>query len=100
MLLAFAIFSLQEELRSSNSKKKKIPLTQYLDAKEIKLEKSALSIEKLEDSFSSIALESQFEVESLKLDVMALKQSLFEAKKFQDETLEKSTRLSRLIDEL
>lgn len=92
------VFSLREELRRSNSKQ--FSLTQELETKEIELEQSAFSIEKLEDSFSSIALESQFEVESMKLDMMALEQSLFEAKKTQDEALEESNRLSRLIDEL
>jgi regulator of replication initiation timing len=47
-----------------------------------------------------MALESQFEVESMKLDMMTLEQSLFEARKVQDETLEENNRMSRLIDKL
>ncbi|KAK2411405.1 myosin heavy chain protein [Trifolium repens] len=71
-----------------------------LETKEVELEQSALSMEKLEESFSSMALESQFEVESMKLDMMTLEQSLFEARKVQDETLEENNRMSRLIDKL
>jgi hypothetical protein len=71
-----------------------------LESKEVELEQSALSMEKLEESFSSMALESQFEVESMKLDMMTLEQSLFEARKVQDETLEENNRMSRLIDKL
>ncbi|KAG4378645.1 hypothetical protein GLYMA_17G076800v4 [Glycine max] len=92
------VFRLREELKRSNSKH--FFLIQELDTKEIELEKSALSIEKLEESFSSITLESQFEVESMKLDMMALEQSLFEAKKIQDETLDENNRMSRSIEEL
>ncbi|XP_061346579.1 protein NETWORKED 1D-like isoform X1 [Gastrolobium bilobum] len=92
------VFSLREELK--RSKLKQFSLIQELETKELDLENSALSIEKLEESFSSMALESQFEVESMKLDMMALEQSFFEAKKIQDETLEENNRMSRLIDEL
>ncbi|KAG4932558.1 hypothetical protein JHK87_046560 [Glycine soja] len=92
------VFRLREELKRSNSKH--FFLIQELDTKEIELDKSALSIEKLEESFSSITLESQFEVESMKLDMMALEQSLFEAKKIQDETLDENNRMSRSIEEL
>nr|KYP55463.1 hypothetical protein KK1_001675 [Cajanus cajan] len=92
------VFSLREELKRSNLNQ--FSLIKELDTKEIELEKSALSIEKLEESFSSIALESQFEVESMKLDMMALEQSLFEAKKIHDETLDENNRMSRSIEEL
>ncbi|XP_027332540.1 protein NETWORKED 1D isoform X2 [Abrus precatorius] len=92
------VFSLREELKGSNSKQ--FLLIQELETKEVELEKSALAIEKLEESFSSIGLESQFEVESIKLDMMALEQNLFEAKKIQDETLDENNRMSRLVEEL
>jgi len=92
------VFRLREELKRSESKQ--FSLIQELDTKEKELEKSALSIEKLEESFSSITLESQFEVESMKLDMMVLEQSLFEAKKIQDETLDENNRMSRSIEEL
>lgn len=92
------VFSLREELKISNSEQ--FTLIQELETKEVELEQSGLSIERLDESFSSMALESQFEVESMKLEMMALEQNLFEAKKIQDETLEENSRMSRLIDEL
>ncbi|CAI8584473.1 unnamed protein product [Vicia faba] len=92
------VFSLREELKISNSKQ--FSLIRELETKEVELELSALSVEKLDESFSSIGLESQFEVETMKLDMMALEQDLFETKKIQDETLEENNRMSRLIDEL
>ncbi|KAL2322093.1 hypothetical protein Fmac_026472 [Flemingia macrophylla] len=92
------VFSLREELKRSNLNQ--FSLIKELGTKEIELEKSNLSIEKLEESFSSIALESQFEVESVKLDMMALEQSLFEAKKIHDETLDENNRMTRSIEEL
>ncbi|KAL4398612.1 hypothetical protein AHAS_Ahas01G0309300 [Arachis hypogaea] len=92
------VFSLREELQNSNSKQ--ASLIHELETKEVELEKSALFIEKLEESISSLALESQLEIESMKLDMMALEQGLFEAKKFQDETLEENNRMGRLVDEL
>ncbi|MED6206039.1 hypothetical protein PIB30_023255 [Stylosanthes scabra] len=92
------VFSLRGELQRSNSKQ--ASLMHELDTKEVELEKSALFIEKLEESISSMALESQLEVESMKLDMMALEQGLFEAKKIQDETLEEKNKMSRLVDEL
>lgn len=92
------VFSLREELKRYSSKQ--FSLIQELDHKEIELEKSTLSMEKLEDSFSSIALESQFELESMRLDMMALEQSLFEAKKIQEETLDENNKMSSSIEEL
>ncbi|CAK8563226.1 unnamed protein product [Lathyrus sativus] len=92
------VFSLREELKISNSKQ--FSLIRELETKEAELELSALSVEKLDESFSSMGLESQFEVETMKLDMMALEQDLFETKKIQDETLEENNRLSRFIDEL
>jgi len=92
------VFSLREELKRSNSEQ--FTLIQELETKEVELEQSSLSIERLDESFSSMALESQFEVESMKLDMMALEQNLLEAKKIQDETLEENSRMSRLIGEL
>lgn len=91
-------FRLREELQRSNYEQ--FYLLQELMTKETELEKSTLSIEKLEESISSMALESECEVESMKLDMMALEQSFFEAKKIQEETVEKTSIMSALIDEL
>ncbi|XP_058779845.1 uncharacterized protein LOC131653618 [Vicia villosa] len=90
------VFTLREELNISNSKQ--FSLIRELETKEAELELSALSVEKLDEPFSS--MESQFEVETMKLDMMALEQDLFETKKVQDETLEENNRMSRLINEL
>ncbi|KAF7838510.1 BICD family-like cargo adapter 1 isoform X1 [Senna tora] len=92
------VFRLREELQISNSEK--FILMQQLETKEMELDKLAFSTEKLEESISSITLESQCEVESMKLDMMALEQSFFEAKKIQDETVEENTRMNKLIEEL
>ncbi|KAK4257233.1 hypothetical protein QN277_006847 [Acacia crassicarpa] len=93
------VFRLKEELQRSNSEQ--FFLLKELETKEMELEKSTLAVEKLEESISSMALESECEVECMKLDMMALEQShFFEAKKIQEETLEENTRMSRLIEEL
>lgn len=91
------VFRLKEELQRSNSEQ--FFLLEELETKEMELEKSTLSVEKLEESISSMALESECEVECMKFDMMALEQSHFEAKKIQEETLEENTRMSRLIEE-
>lgn len=92
------VFRLKEELQRSNSAQ--FFLLKELETKEMELEKSTLSVERLEESISSMALESECEIECMKLDMMALEQSHFEAKKIQEETLKKNTRMSRLIEEL
>ncbi|XP_028787639.1 centrosomal protein of 63 kDa isoform X2 [Neltuma alba] len=92
------VIRLKEELQRSSSEQ--FFLLKELVTKEMELEKSTLSVEKLKESISSMALESECEVECMKLDMMALEQSHFEAKKIQEETLEENTRMSRLIGEL
>ncbi|KAJ1406265.1 hypothetical protein SESBI_25184 [Sesbania bispinosa] len=89
---------LREELQRYNSEQ--FFLMQELKTKQLELQNSALSIEKLEESISSMALESQCEVESMKLDIMALEQSCFEAKKVEEETVDEKIRMHRLVDEL
>lgn len=89
---------MSEELRMSNMEREL--LVQELDRAEAELQSSSLSIEKLEESISSIALESQCEIESMKLDLMALEQKYFEAEKVQEETLQENARLNNLRDEL
>lgn len=92
------VYRLKEELQRSNSEQ--FFLLEELETKEMELEKSSLFVEKLEESISSMTLESECEIECMKLDMMALEQSHFEAKKIQEETLEENTRMSRLIEEL
>lgn len=57
--------SLSEELNWSNSER--LFLMQELESKEVELQNSASCIEKLEESVSSVALEYQCEIESMKL---------------------------------
>jgi chromosome segregation ATPase len=102
-IIYFVLYTdyLQDQLSARNTEVTYLEeRVRELETKEMELEQSALSMEKLEESFSSMALESQFEVESMKLDMMTLEQSLFEARKVQDETLEENNRMSRLIDKL
>ncbi|XP_045791025.1 golgin subfamily A member 2 [Trifolium pratense] len=89
------VSSLKEKLKICISQQ--LSLVQELETKEVELEQSALT---MEESFSSMGLESQFEVESMKLDMMTLEQSLFEGRKVQEETLEENNRMGRLIDKL
>lgn len=75
-------------------------LVQELGRTKADLQSSGLSIEKLEESISSVALESQCEIESMKLDLMTLEQNYLEARKVQKETVQENARLNSLIDEL
>ncbi|KAK4778722.1 hypothetical protein SAY86_006250 [Trapa natans] len=75
-------------------------LVQELERTKLELQSSSLSIEKLEESISSTALESQCEIESMKLELMTLEQNYFEAKKVQEETAQENARLNSLIYEL
>ena len=89
---------LREELKRSDSER--LFLMQELESMEVELQKSNLCIEKLEESISSMALESQCEIESMRLDIMALEQGCFEAKKIQEETVQEKARMDGLIEEL
>ncbi|XP_038687060.1 lamin-B2-like isoform X2 [Tripterygium wilfordii] len=92
------VHQLTEELMRSESEC--LLLVQELRNKELELENSASCIEKLEESISSAVLESQCEIESMKLDMMALQQTCFEAKKFQEKTFQEKDRMNRLIKDL
>ena len=89
---------LREELKRSDSER--LFLMQELESMEVELQKSNLCIEKLEESISSMALESQCEIESMRLDIMALEHGCFEAKKIQEETVQEKARMDGLIEEL
>ncbi|KAH7851824.1 hypothetical protein Vadar_016908 [Vaccinium darrowii] len=89
---------LSEELNWSNSER--LFLMQELESKEVELENSASCIEKLEESGSPVALEYQCEIESMKLDMMALEQRFFELKKFQEEDAREKARMNELIQDL
>nr|DAD31418.1 TPA_asm: hypothetical protein HUJ06_010269 [Nelumbo nucifera] len=70
-----------------------------LENKEMEIENSSLCVDQLEESISSIALESQCEIESMRIDLMALEQRCFEAKKFQEEAAHEKVMMDRLIEE-
>ncbi|KAL5544575.1 hypothetical protein UlMin_008359 [Ulmus minor] len=89
---------LEEELKRSNSEC--YFLMQELESKEVELENSTLCVEKLQESISSITLDSQCEIESMKLDIVALEQSYLEAEKIQEENAQEKVRINRLIQEL
>ncbi|XVE56853.1 hypothetical protein DITRI_Ditri04bG0043900 [Diplodiscus trichospermus] len=86
------------ELNRSNSER--LLLMQEIENKEKELQQSALCIEKLEESVSSMALESQCEIESMKLDIIALEQACLEAKKTEEENVKKKSEMNVLIEEL
>ena len=89
---------LKEELKRSNSEC--LFLMQELENKELELQNSSLCIDKLHASISSITLDSQCEIESMKLDIVALEQSCFEAEKVQEEAIREKARMNQLIQEL
>ncbi|MBA0621264.1 hypothetical protein Godav_006908 [Gossypium davidsonii] len=86
------------ELNSSYSER--LLLTQEIENKEEELRQSALCIEKLEESVSSMALESQCEIESLKLDIIALEQMSLESRKSEEENAQENSQMNALIEEL
>ncbi|WCJ35875.1 myosin heavy chain-related [Euphorbia peplus] len=92
------IGQLQQELSKSDSEC--LLLTKELESKEVELLKSILSIEKLEESISSLSLDSQCEIESMKLDIMALEQACCEANENQQGTILEMERMDGLIQEL
>ncbi|PWA75479.1 hypothetical protein CTI12_AA241760 [Artemisia annua] len=75
--------NLEQELKASNSER--LNLMDKLENKEHELHNSMLCIEKLEESISNIALDFQCDIESMKLDLMAMEQSFIEANKIQEE---------------
>ncbi|XWS51198.1 hypothetical protein CRYUN_Cryun12cG0156300 [Craigia yunnanensis] len=86
------------ELSRSNSER--LFLMQEIENKEEELQQSALCIEKLEESVSSMALESQCEIESMKLDITALEQTCWEAKKTEEENVQEKSEMNVLLEEL
>ncbi|XP_013609017.1 PREDICTED: protein At-4/1-like [Brassica oleracea var. oleracea] len=90
--------SLREDLCMSKSEH--LLLLQELESKETELQCSSLSVEKLEETISSLTLESLCEIESMKLDITALEQALSDAMKIQEESIEEKEYLKRIIKEI
>uniref|UniRef100_A0A1J3HQ54 Uncharacterized protein n=1 Tax=Noccaea caerulescens TaxID=107243 RepID=A0A1J3HQ54_NOCCA len=89
---------LREELCMSKSEH--LLLFQELESKETELQCSALFIEKLEETISSLTLESLCEIESMKLDITSLEQALFDAMKIQEESIQEKDQLRGMIKEV
>ncbi|KAM7269632.1 hypothetical protein ACFE04_025129 [Oxalis oulophora] len=71
-----------------------------LDFKDHELGQSVWCIEKLEESISCLALESQCEIECMKLDMIDLEQTCFEAKKNQQEYIQQRASLDEFVENL
>ncbi|KAJ6373967.1 hypothetical protein OIU78_029629 [Salix suchowensis] len=93
-----SIGQLREELKRCDSEH--LLLLKELESKEVELQESALCIGKLEESISSLTLDFQCEIESMKLDMISLEQTCFTAKKTQEETFQENARMNGLIKEL
>ncbi|KAF9667659.1 hypothetical protein SADUNF_Sadunf15G0046700 [Salix dunnii] len=93
-----SIGQLREELKRCDSEN--LLMLQELESKEVELQESALCIGKLEESISSLTLDFQCEIESMKLDMITLEQTCFKAKKAQEETIQENARMNGLIKEL
>lgn len=89
---------LREEL--CMSKTEHLLLLQELESKETELQCASLSVEKLEETISSLTLESLCEIESMKLDITALEQALFDAMKTQEESIQEKDQLRGIIEEV
>lgn len=89
---------LMEELCTSKSEQ--LVLLQELERTETELHLSVFSVEKLEESITSLTLESQCEIESMKLDIVALEQALFDAQKVQGVSIQESDKQRDVIKEL
>ncbi|KAL3528447.1 hypothetical protein ACH5RR_007769 [Cinchona calisaya] len=97
-ILEEEVVRLREELKISNSERSFF--MQELENKEVELQKAVLCIDKLEESISSVGLDYQCEIESMKLDLLALEQNFFQAKKSQEEAALEDTRMNNLIQDL
>ncbi|CDP17501.1 unnamed protein product [Coffea canephora] len=97
-ILEEEVIRLREESRNSNFEHSF--LMQELENKEVELQKAILCIDKLEESISSAGLDYQCEIESMKLDLLALEQKFFQAKKLQEETALENARMNNLIQDL
>ncbi|EOA13486.1 hypothetical protein CARUB_v10026546mg [Capsella rubella] len=89
---------LREDLCTSKSEQ--LFLLQELETTETELQLSLFSVEKMEESISSLTLESQCEIESMRLDIVALEQALFDTKKVQGESNQERDKLREIVKEL
>lgn len=88
---------LNKELVQSDSKR--LSLMQELKHREKELQNCSIHVEDLETAVASITLESQCEIESMKIDIEALEQRCFEAESFSQRAALDNTRSDELLDE-
>lgn len=89
---------LREQMKISESER--LLLMEENEDKEVIMRNSALCVEKLEESISSMGLEYQCEIESTKLELIALEQNFFEAKKLLNEKTQQNSSMNELIQDL
>ncbi|XP_057805062.1 uncharacterized protein LOC131020336 isoform X2 [Salvia miltiorrhiza] len=89
---------LREQIKISEFER--LLLMQEVEDKEEAIRCSASRIENLEESISSMALEYQCEIESIKLDASTLEQNLFKTKKFLEEKTRENSTVNGLIEDL
>ncbi|XP_073126467.1 uncharacterized protein [Henckelia pumila] len=89
---------LRDQMKLSESER--VLLMEEIEDKEVIIRNSASCIEKLEESISSMGLEYQCEIESTKLELIALEQNFFEAKKMLEEKTQQNSSMNELIQDL
>lgn len=87
---------LSEVLMQSESRR--LNLTQEIKKKENELHGCALQIKELEMAISTLALESQCEIESMKLDITALEERCFETERFSQQAAEEKDEMDLLLE--
>ncbi|KAL8230730.1 hypothetical protein R6Q57_000508 [Mikania cordata] len=92
--LDVVVRNLEQELRACKSEN--LALMTKLEDKEQELHNSTLYIDELEESISHIALDFQCDLESMKLDLMAMEHSFLEAKELQKEAAQEHCRMQEL----
>ncbi|XP_073295462.1 uncharacterized protein [Primulina huaijiensis] len=97
--------NLEEEVRHLREQMKifeseRVLLTEEIEDKEVIIRNSASCVEKLEESIASMGLEYQCEIESTKLELTALEQNFFEAKKLLEEKTQQNASMNEFILDL
>lgn len=96
--------SLHEKLRLLSEKviqsdSRELLLMREIKVKEEELHKFASHVEELESAISTISLESQCEIESMRLDITSLEEKCFEAERFSREVAQEKARVDVLLEE-
>ncbi|KAJ0754954.1 hypothetical protein HanPI659440_Chr09g0352451 [Helianthus annuus] len=86
--------NIERELKACKSEN--LALMEKLEHREHELHNSTLCINKLEESITNIALDFQCDIESMKLDLMAMERSFCEAKQVQKEAAQEHRKMQEL----